>query len=51
MPQAMKVTVAAKERGERRAKPHTPWPEVQPEPSLVPKPTSSPASSNPELLV
>jgi hypothetical protein len=29
---AMKVSVAAIERGETRAMPQTPWPEVQPEP-------------------
>ena len=31
-PAAMKATVAASERGERRASPHTPWPLVQPAP-------------------
>jgi hypothetical protein len=39
----MKDKVAAIERGERRATPQTPWPLVQPLPSLVPKPTSRPA--------
>jgi hypothetical protein len=37
-------SVAAIERGESRAMPHTPWPEVQPPPSRVPKPTSNPAA-------
>jgi len=41
---AMNTKVAAIERGERRAMPHTPWPEVQPPPSRVPKPTSRPAA-------
>ena len=40
---AMNVTVAAIERGERRAIPQMPWPEVQPLPSRVPNPTSRPA--------
>ena len=39
---AMKVAVAASERGETRARPQTPCPLVQPLPSRVPKPTSSP---------
>ena len=38
-PLAMKRNVAATERGERRAKPQTPWPEVQPLPIRLPKPT------------
>src|SRR5712671_1043613 len=40
----MKMTVAAMERLDRRATPQMPWPEVQPPPSLVPKPTSRPAA-------
>ena len=32
-------------RGDSRAKPHTPWPLVQPEPSLTPTPTTRPAAS------
>lgn len=44
-PVPMKVTVATKERSERRPSPHTPWPLVQPEPITVPKPTSKPASA------
>src|ERR1700704_2806394 len=40
----MKMTVAAMERRDRRATPQMPWPEVQPPPSLVPKPTSRPAA-------
>src|SRR3984893_17731716 len=39
----MKITVATMERLDRRAIPQMPWPEVQPPPSLVPKPTSRPA--------
>src|ERR1700730_5390370 len=31
------------ERGDKRAKPRMPWPDVQPEPSRVPNPTSRPA--------
>src|SRR4051812_22278621 len=38
----MKIAVAAIERGDKRAMPQTPSPLVQPEPSLVPKPTSRP---------
>src|SRR5574343_146335 len=45
MPVAMKVSVAAIERGERRAMPQTPWPLVQPEPRRLPKPTIRPAST------
>ena len=39
----MNTTVAAIERGDSRAIPQTPWPEVQPPPSRVPNPISSPA--------
>ena len=39
----MKTPVATHERGDRRAIPQTPCPEVQPEPSRVPNPTSRPA--------
>jgi len=39
----MKISVATIERGDNRAMPHTPWPEVQPPPRRVPKPTRSPA--------
>lgn len=38
-----KVTTAIIERTDRRATPHTPWPEVQPLPIFVPRPTSNPA--------
>ena len=31
-PAAMKAQVATSERGDRRDRPHTPWPLVQPEP-------------------
>ena len=41
-PAAMNVRVAASERGERRARPQMPWPEVQPFPMRLPKPTSRP---------
>jgi len=41
---AMNTSVAVIERGESRAMPHTPWPDVQPPPSRVPKPTRSPAA-------
>jgi len=40
----MNMTVATKERGESRDRPHTPWPEVQPLPQTEPKPTSKPAA-------
>ncbi len=39
----MKVSTATSERADRRARPHTPWPLVQPPPMRVPKPTSTPA--------
>ena len=42
---AMKTPVAANERGESRARPQTPWPLVQPEPSRAPKPTSRPEAT------
>src|SRR5882724_13237369 len=32
------------ERGDKRAKPRMPWPDVQPEPSRVPNPTTRPAT-------
>ena len=38
----MKTPVATIERSESRDRPQMPCPEVQPLPSLVPKPTSSP---------
>ncbi len=41
----MKVAVAASERTESLASPHTPWPLVQPLPSTVPAPTIRPAST------
>ena len=41
----MNTSVATSERGESRAIPHTPWPDVQPPPSRVPKPTSTPAQT------
>ena len=40
----MKVAVAARERGESLARPHTPCPLVQPLAKRVPKPTSRPAA-------
>jgi hypothetical protein len=39
------TAVATTERHERSARPHRPWPLVQPEPMRVPKPTSSPPMS------
>ena len=39
---AMKAPVAPADRGERRARPQTPWPLVQPLLTVVPKPTSKP---------
>ena len=41
----MNTTVATIERGDSRAMPQMPWPEVQPLPSRVPKPTSRPATA------
>ena len=38
----MNTPIAAIERSDSRAEPQTPWPEVQPEPSRAPKPTSRP---------
>lgn len=38
----MKVAVAASERGDKRARPHTPWPLVHPPPEVAPKPTRKP---------
>src|SRR6185295_1706280 len=42
----MKVATAAIDRGDSRARPHTPWPLVQPSPMVVPMPTSSPATAS-----
>src|SRR5690606_20142356 len=42
-PLVRKVATAAIDRGDRRASPRTPCPLVQPDPSLEPKPTRSPA--------
>ena len=36
----MKTTVATIDRADTRAKPQTPWPEVQPLPIRLPNPTS-----------
>ena len=41
---SMKTSVATIDRFDERAMPHTPWPLVQPLPSRVPNPTSSPAT-------
>ncbi len=41
-PVAMNVSVATKDRDESRANPHTPCPEVQPEPKVTPIPTRMP---------
>jgi len=43
---AMKISVAANERSDRRDRPQTPWPEVHPLPSTAPKPTSRPAATS-----
>ena len=42
IPNDMKVRVAVTDRGDRRPRPHTPWPLVQPPPMRVPIPTSNP---------
>ena len=42
---AMKVPVATIERGDSLASPQIPWPLVQPDPSVAPKPTSRPAAA------
>ena len=41
----MKVATAASERPDSRARPQTPCPDVQPEPSAAPVPISSPATA------
>ncbi len=41
---SMKVPVATSERSEKRLRPQTPCPLVQPLPKRVPNPTSSPAA-------
>ena len=46
----MNTTVAAIERGDSRAMPQMPWPEVQPLPSRVPKPTNRPATAMVTML-
>ena len=43
----MNTITATSERSDRRPRPHTPWPLVQPPPKRVPKPTSRPASGKP----
>lgn len=47
---AMNVATAAKDRGDKRARPQTPWPDVQPDPTAVPIPTSKPAKAIPPRL-
>ena len=42
----MKVSVATMERGESRALPQTPCPEVQPPPSVTPTPTRRPPNAS-----
>jgi hypothetical protein len=49
MADAIKVMTATKLRMLLRAKPQMPWPDVQPLPNLVPMPTKSPATLNPNL--
>ena len=46
----MNTTVAAIERGDSRAMPQMPWPDVQPLPSRVPKPTRRPATATVTML-
>ncbi len=41
-----KDSVATSERSDNLPSPHTPWPLVQPFPSEVPNPTSSPATAS-----
>ncbi len=41
---AMNVTVATRDRTDRRLRPQTPWPLVHPLPSRAPHPTSKPAT-------
>eukprot|EP00967_Tisochrysis_lutea_P002975 scaffold3602_cov33-Tisochrysis_lutea.AAC.1 len=43
----MKMGTATKERGERRAQPHSPCPEVQPLASAVPSPVATPPAKRP----
>ena len=38
----MKVATAEIDRGDSRAMPQTPWPEVQPDPKVTPIPTMKP---------
>ena len=42
-PEIIKVHTAVSERIENLDNPHKPWPEVQPDPSLVPNPVRIPA--------
>jgi hypothetical protein len=42
IPESIKEITAANERGLKRARPQTPWPEVQPLLNLVPNPTQNP---------
>src|SRR3546814_145305 len=42
-PEVRNVATATIDRGDRRARPRTPWPLVQPDPMREPKPTSRPA--------
>lgn len=52
MPVVRKVTTAAIERREARARPKTPWPLVHPEPILVPNPNlAQTVSSQDEVTV
>mmetsp|Transcript_37522 Transcript_37522/g.93282 ORF Transcript_37522/g.93282 Transcript_37522/m.93282 type:complete len:213 (+) Transcript_37522:468-1106(+) len=44
MPLAMNVGTAASERRERRERPHSPWPDVQPLASVAPRPIARPAA-------
>ena len=44
-PKIIKTEVAKIERTDNLEIPHTPWPEVQPLPRRVPKPTKNPAKA------
>ncbi len=50
-PPIIKVITATRERILNLASPHKPWPLVHPFDSLVPNPTRSPASVNPNCDV
>lgn len=49
-PKKMNVIVAMKDLTDNLAKPHTPWPLVQPDPKRLPNPTNKPAMTITRLL-